>query len=120
MYPSPRTEANQRCGGIFHEGNRYFLQCIEGPREAVEELWQRNVDDARHRNQQLLVVEAIDERLFPPNTMSYVGMRGELIDLLKQRGAAEFNPYRIDAELLGQFLALWRAKHGPRQRVAGS
>ena len=111
MYPSPRTDADHLCGGIFHEGNRYFLQCIEGPRHAVERLWQRNVDDARHRNQKLIIVEPISQRLFPGNTMSYVSMRGQLIDLLQHRGVSGFNPYHIDAELLAEFLERWREKH---------
>ena len=112
MYPSPRTDADQLCGGIFHEGNRYFLQCIEGPRRAVEELRQRNLDDPRHRNQKLIVVEPISERLFPANSMSYVSMRGELIDLLQRRDVSGFNPYHLDAELIAEFLERWREKHG--------
>lgn len=115
MYPSPRLDADQLCGGIFHVGNRFFLQCVEGPRQAVEALWARNRADVRHKNQELRVVEGIEERLFPENTMSYVSMRGELIDLLKRQGIDEFNPYRIDAGMLAEFLDLWRAKQAKRR-----
>lgn len=118
MYPSPRLDADQLCGGIFHVGNRYFLQCIEGPRQAVEELWQRTQNDVRHRNPELLIVEAIGERLFPKNTMSYVSMRGQLIDLLKRKGVEEFNPYRIDAEMLAEFLEMWRQKQAKKRGAA--
>lgn len=64
MYPAPRTQADATSGGIFHYGNRYFLQCVEGPREAVEAIYRRNCEDERHKNSQLLVIEPIDERMF--------------------------------------------------------
>lgn len=115
MYPSPRLEADQRCGGIFHCGNRYFLQCIEGPREDVQRLWQRNVDDVRHKRQQLLVVEPVSERLFPENTMSYVSMRGVLIELFQRHGVREFDPYCLDAGMLHEFLDRYRERQQQRQ-----
>lgn len=111
MYPSPRTPADEITGGIFHYGNRYFLQCLEGPREAVEAIYRRNRDDVRHRNTELLVVQAIDGRMFPKNTMSYVSMRGQLIALLGRHGIGEFDPYKITPEMLDEFLQMYAETH---------
>lgn len=107
MYPAPRTEADQQIGGIFHSGNRYFLQCVEGPREAVEFIFKRNRDDDRHKNVELLSVEPIPERIFPENSMSHVGMRPHLVELLQRHGIAGFNPYRITPEILEEFLQMY-------------
>jgi len=111
MYPAPRTRADELAGGIFHSGNRYFLQCLEGPREAVEAIYRRNQDDVRHRNTELLVVEPITRRMFPENTMHYVSMRGQLLALLARHGIGEFNPYRITPEMLAEFLQMYAEKH---------
>ncbi len=111
MYPAPRTHADELAGGIFHFGNRYFLQCLEGPRDAVDAIYGRNCDDVRHKNTELLAVEPITRRLFPENTMSYVSMRGQLLELLGRHGVEEFNPYRITPELLAEFLQMYADRH---------
>jgi len=107
MYPAPRTEADQQTGGIFHYGNRCFLQCVEGPRQAVEFIFEKTRNDARHKNSVLLSVEPISERMFPENSMSYVGMRQHLIELLQRHGISGFNPYRITPEIFEQFLQMY-------------
>lgn len=111
MYPAPRTQADELTGGIFHVGNRYFLQVLEGPREAVETIYRRNCDDVRHRNTELLAVEPIERRMFPENTMNYVSMRGQLLELLTRHDIEEFNPYRITPEILDEFLQRYAETH---------
>src|SRR6056297_205435 len=111
MYPAPRTQADNLVGGIFHYGNRYFLQCLEGPREAVESIYRRNFKDVRHKNSKLLLVESINRRLFPENSMNYVSMRRQLLEPLRRHGVGEFNPYRITPEMLDEFLQLYAEKH---------
>lgn len=111
MYPAPRLEADHLCGGIFHYGNRYFLQVIEGPCEAVEDLYRRNCADDRHKGSELLVLEPISRRMFPENSMSYVSMRRQLLELLARHGIDEFNPHRFNAEMLDEFLQMYAEKH---------
>lgn len=120
MYPSPRTESDQAVGGIFHYGNRRFLQCLEGPREHVQALLERNRGDARHKNQKILSVRRIDERMFRPNTMSYVSMRGQLIELLKTHGIDGFDPYRMESGMIDQFLEMWQARQDQRRAAMAS
>ncbi|HKL50891.1 MAG TPA: BLUF domain-containing protein [Wenzhouxiangellaceae bacterium] len=111
MYPAPRLQADELAGGIFHYGNRFFLQCLEGPREAIEAIYRRNSDDVRHKNTELLVVEPIERRMFPENTMSYVSMRRQLLQLLGRHGVGEFNPFRITPAMLGEFLQMYAETH---------
>lgn len=119
MYPAPRLEADQQSGGIFHYGNRFFLQIFDGPREAVEALYRRNCSDDRHKNSELLVLEPISQRMFPVNTMSYVSMRRQLLELLARRGIDEFNPYRLDAEMLDEFLQIYADRHRAERQASG-
>lgn len=120
MYPSPRTESDQAVGGIFHYGNRRFLQCLEGPCRHVRALVERNRNDARHRNQKILAIRPIEERMFRPNTMSYVSMRGQLIELLKANGVDGFDPYRMDRGMIDEFLALWLERQKQRRVAVAS
>jgi Sensors of blue-light using FAD len=42
-----------------------YLQLIEGPAEAIDALYARICEDDRHANVELLLTEAMGERLFP-------------------------------------------------------
>lgn len=54
---------------LYHEGS--FFQVLEGPVEAVERVYRRICDDARHRNVQKLIQEPIEQRAFGDWTMGY-------------------------------------------------
>ncbi|MDT8410101.1 MAG: BLUF domain-containing protein [Wenzhouxiangellaceae bacterium] len=106
MYRTPRTPADELVGGIFHCGNRYFFQCIEGPAGAVHSFCHRIAEDRRHRQTTIQAIEGILERAFPVGSMSYVGMSDELKALQQRHGLTEFNPYRFSDELIRDFTAL--------------
>jgi|APGre2960657505_1045072.scaffolds.fasta_scaffold83721_1 hypothetical protein len=55
-------------GVLFFEQG-YFGQILEGPRDAVEELWDRIKNDSRHHNIELLGITEIEERRFPKWSM---------------------------------------------------
>lgn len=48
-----------------------FVQCIEGPRENIEALWQSICRDERHHQVQLLSRSAISERRFGDWSMAF-------------------------------------------------
>ncbi|WP_201527975.1 BLUF domain-containing protein [Psychrobacter frigidicola] len=50
--------------GILCYGNGHFLQCIEGNKVQVLTLQQRIFTDKRHKNLNILLVQAIDTRSF--------------------------------------------------------
>lgn len=43
--------------------------------------------------------------------MSYVSMRGQLIELLGRHDIDEFNPYRMTPEMLVEFLQMYAERH---------
>jgi len=58
--------------GLLLCNNTEFMQCLEGPREAVVSLYKKIVKDSRHSDIRLLVSEASDESMF--DKWSMVGL----------------------------------------------
>jgi hypothetical protein len=64
--------------------NGQFTQCLEGPPDSIELLWQSIQRDPRHHDIQLLMSRATDKRRFPEWSMAFStysafyvhGMRG--------------------------------------------
>lgn len=49
----------------------HFLQAIEGPKDAVDNLYKTIAEDRRHRNLELLKNETINDRLFGEWAMGF-------------------------------------------------
>lgn len=65
-----RNRANGVSGMLlYHEG--VFLQVLEGPPEAVEETYRRNLRDRRHHGILPLIDKAVSARSFPSWSMSF-------------------------------------------------
>lgn len=48
-----------------------FTQCIEGPSENIERLWQNLLKDDRHHNIELLARQPIEQRRFSEWSMAF-------------------------------------------------
>ncbi len=85
-----------------------FLQCLEGPADAVNELYRRIMRDDRHVDVMLLDYRDVDERSFGQWRMAYV--REDEVDrdfLIKTRGSERFDPFDMTAgEALELLLAI--------------
>ncbi len=72
----------------------YFLQCLEGERAAVNEVYGRIVQDERNANVTLLSYQVITERLFGRWLMAYI--RFDEVDraILHKHGVGnDFDPF---------------------------
>ncbi|MFM2119988.1 MAG: Blue light- and temperature-regulated antirepressor YcgF [Pseudomonadota bacterium] len=78
-----RNERLQITGHLlYHEGR--FTQCIEGPSDSLDQLWQSLLQDDRHRDIELMLRRPISERRFVEWSMAFStyrslyvhGMRG--------------------------------------------
>ncbi len=58
--------------GVLCYGPGVFLQCLEGPREAVNRLYVKIAQDLRNRDVTLLEYDDIAERVFGQWSMAYV------------------------------------------------
>lgn len=85
-------------GALFlHEG--YFVQCLEGRRHYINQLYNSIVTDSRHNNVQLLYFADIIERLFGQWSMGFLPCQGNhtAFDCLRFLPSREFNPALISA-----------------------
>ncbi len=57
-------------GLLLHHGGR-FMQVLEGPREAVQGLYRRIAQDARHLDLVVEIDQSADRRLFPDWSMGF-------------------------------------------------
>ncbi|HSC00426.1 MAG TPA: BLUF domain-containing protein [Burkholderiaceae bacterium] len=82
--------------GVLCFADRIFLQALEGGRPAVNRLYQRIVQDARHTDVELLSYEEIAERRFAGWAMGQVQMAGlNPALLLKYSARATLDPYAL-------------------------
>ncbi|MBF0421141.1 MAG: BLUF domain-containing protein [Magnetococcales bacterium] len=55
--------------GFLLYSNNVFLQCLEGPREAVNQLYQKIYKDDRHDDCNIVLISEEKERIFGPWSM---------------------------------------------------
>lgn len=84
--------------GILVFNRKYFMQCIEGDRAAISNLYARILHDKRHQNVQVIAFDEIDGREMEQWTMCYVPDRHITRELvLKYSSVTDFNPYDMTA-----------------------
>lgn len=75
--------------GVLTFSHRYFLQAIEGPRDAVNALYVRLGKDERHAHLTLLSYDEIDERCFGDWSMGFLGRLGDSESLVLRFSASD-------------------------------
>ena len=81
-----RNAASGVSGALMFNGTHY-AQVLEGPREAVERIFESIQLDPRHTEMMLLSFDRVGERLFPSWSMAHVGAsRGRLSELAGETG----------------------------------
>lgn len=92
----------------------FFLQCLEGPQEAVNELYGDIIKDVRHKHVTLLEYVTVDEREFGAWSMAFA--HSSNIDkntFEKYTRGARFDPFALNSEQAKDFL-VEVAHHGSR------
>ena len=85
--------------GILVFGNDYFLQCIEGEREAVNRLYANILADPRHERSVLLEFAEVHEREFDEWSMKLVLLTKEKAKLIRRfSGDSDFDPYELTTQ----------------------
>lgn len=106
MYPSPRTGHHEAVGGIFHSGDGYYLQLVEGPVEDVAWYIAHVSQDPRHKRVEVLHAEEIHSHTFLPGSMRYFGNHEQFHDIHERHGLDTFDPYSYTPEILADVAAL--------------
>lgn len=85
--------------GILIFGEDYFLQCLEGGREAVSTTFNRITRDPRHEKVLLLSMEEITHREFGEWVMKFVVLTKANGDLIREFSTtSRFNPFTMHAK----------------------
>ncbi len=98
---SKSLENNPKEGitGMLAFGNDYFLQCLEGRQESVNQLYTKIANDPRHERCFLLSYGKATSREFDEWSMKLVLMTEKKSKLvLKYSTSGNFNPYEMSAE----------------------
>lgn len=99
--------------GALSYDDTYFLQCIEGPRKAINHLYKTILDDDRTADATLLEYSDIHKRIFGDWSMAYVKADEFTEQIVMKYGADKrFNPYDMNGEqALGFMVNLAREKN---------
>jgi len=83
-----------------------FLQCLEGPREAVNKLYRAIAADDRHQNATVLEYADVDDRTFGKWSMAYIRAEdlGELPELVPSANE-KFDPFAMTAGEAFEFVS---------------
>lgn len=113
-----KSRANNRRNGltgVLYFGNGCFFQCLEGEEEAIDRLYAKLEQDDRHRDVKLISRKNVEHPIFTEWSMKYVPVDREMSALLERHGMAAFDPYRFDATVTQEVIALL---HGAREPEA--
>lgn len=102
-----RSNARRQLTGVLAFDHRAFVQCLEGGREVVSELFCRIAADTRHRRVVLLEFKAVDERMFTQWGMGFAAADAVGRETFLRFGSgAGFDPHAMSA---GSALGLLQA-----------
>lgn len=77
--------------GVLCQGHSVFLQCLEGERRIVTQLYAKIYADPRHKDVQMIHCESIPKRRYQDWSMAHVDLAQ--VDPLRQINWLEFDPY---------------------------
>ncbi len=80
--------------GVLCEGDGVFLQCLEGERRMVTQLYARIYADSRHHDVQMIHCESVTSRRYRNWSMGHISLAE--VDPVRQVNWSEFDPYSSD------------------------
>ncbi len=117
---SRRNNPKKGLTGVLCYAPGLFLQCLEGPRAAVNEMYHRIMNDPRNKAVTLLAYADIDERLFEEWDMAYLRANDLTATvIMKYNAGTAFDPYSMNgAQALGFLRCLLHKKDQFQQGTA--
>lgn len=101
---SKRNNPKLNIGGVLYYGDGYFFQVLEGPRDAVTDLYNKIGLDERHSELKILTEGYIDRGLFGDWSMHFVPTRSQIRQLLAEHSFARFTPFLFSQVLLQKLI----------------
>ncbi len=91
--------------GVLCYDPAFFLQCLEGPRHATNELYRSIVRNHLHRDVEMLEYCETKDRLFAEWAMGFlaaIDVNKKVLE--KYTGSGKFDPYQLTAQQARDFL----------------
>ncbi len=104
LQQSRRNNELKNIGGMLCYGDGYFFQCLEGSRSAVERLYDRILQDDRHRDVTLLAKRPVQNRMFQLWNMKFLNVDRRIRRLLKVDSLEAFTPHQFSDLLVDRML----------------
>lgn len=117
LFESRRRNIQRGLVGVLYYGNGYFLQCIEGEKPSVDQLYAKLQKDIRHTDLQILSYLSISQVSFYQWRMKYMPIDRVVQTLLNRYGMAHFNPYQLSADAVTALL--YQAMESHEQVMTG-
>lgn len=103
---SRANNAKRLITGMLCYDPAFFMQCIEGPREAINGLYTEISRDKRHMNLTLLEYVDVSQRLFGDWSMGFIPS-GQIDKIVLEKYATSggrFNPFALSGKQARDFL----------------
>jgi hypothetical protein len=111
----PRNVSRGVSGMLCWSGE-FFLQCLEGERAVVSEIFSYIARDARHSKVELIIAAPTNVRWFGEWGMGFSRLMASHQLDLREAGALEFDPYQLQAvDLEATFQKL--SQHAQRLQI---
>lgn len=92
--------------GMLCFSSQIFLQCLEGTRSAVNNIYESILNDPRHDNAVILEYSEISEREYQDWSMGYVPSSAVTEGInLRYSGGKVFDPYKMSGNSAHKLLA---------------
>lgn len=102
---SRRNNLAKGITGVLFYDPKFFLQCLEGPVEVVNELYANILRDDRHTRVTLLEYHDTDRRLFGNWAMAFLRLNDLTPEMMAQAGCSgRFDPFTLGSEEARGFL----------------
>lgn len=102
---SRRNNLAKGITGVLFYDPKFFLQCLEGPVEVVNELYANILRDGRHTRVTLLEYHDTDRRLFGNWAMAFLRLNDLTPEMMAQAGCSgRFDPFTLGSEEARGFL----------------
>lgn len=97
--------------GLMYFNQHYFLQCLEGSRSNVNNIYHRILNDNRHRDPIIVDYKEIEVRDFSSWEMGYLPETKATRESYKRYSTTgEFSPYHMSGESCHQLMVELKAK----------
>jgi hypothetical protein len=90
--------------GALYYGNGCFVQCLEGSKTEIDDLYEKLQLDSRHEHLKVLQLQEITSFGFADWKMKYATIDTQIRQFLRRHQMVKFDPYRLDSSMIDELV----------------